>query len=126
MENLAKAGNKNQLSTAASKMVALGQQMVVQARQAHAISNDPNDLMMVDSSKSLVDALKNLMSAAQAVAENPNDPLAKEALARAQQATQAALQKLLAASRGAIIDDDGFKQLFREMGNDLVISNCYL
>ena len=40
---------------------------------------------------------------------------------RAQQAVQAALQKLVAASRGAVIDDEGYKQLFKEVGMWFII-----
>jgi len=115
MENMAKAGNKNAMNAAALKMVQTGEQLVVAARAAAANSNDPNDLLMVETSKTIVDALKNLLNTAQAVANNPNDPNAKEALLRAQAAAQAALQKLAAVARGAAVDDEGFKQLFREM-----------
>ena len=42
-------------------MVQLGEQMIVQSRQAAAVSGDPNDLMMVEASKGLADAMRNLM-----------------------------------------------------------------
>lgn len=54
-------------------------------------------------------------SVAQTVANKPNDLEASEVLVQAQIFAQATLQKLSAATRETYADD-GFQQLFREMG----------
>jgi len=113
IENLAKTGDRSAMNAASHKIAAAVEQLIAVARQAYATGVDPQRILL-DTTKGVSDALKNLLQNAQMVVNKPNDIEAKEALAKAHATAQAALAKLTAVSRG-IYGDDGFQNLFKEM-----------
>jgi len=113
IENLAKTADRTAMNQCAHKIAATLEQTILAARGAVAAGVDPQKLML-EASKGVSDALRNLMACSLKYAANPNDLEAKAAVANAQQQTQAALQKMQAITRG-VYADDGFQELFREM-----------
>eukprot|EP01118_Nematostelium_gracile_P005184 TRINITY_DN1628_c0_g1_i11.p1 TRINITY_DN1628_c0_g1~~TRINITY_DN1628_c0_g1_i11.p1 ORF type:complete len:1470 (+),score=507.85 TRINITY_DN1628_c0_g1_i11:150-4559(+) len=117
IENFAKTADRSGLNAAAQKISVALEQLIVASRQAAASGADPNGILM-DATKGVSDALKNLLNLAATCANKPGDMSARDALARAQLAAQAALQKLAAASKGYYADE-GFQQLFKELAKSV-------